>query len=51
MRPIRPASQPLSGIMMADAMMYDVSTQAIWSWVAENEIKVRRGLSSSTAPA
>jgi len=37
LRPIRPASQPLSGIMIAAAMMYEVSTQAIWSWVAENE--------------
>src|SRR5438445_5069095 len=36
-RPIRPASQPLKGIMMAAATMYEVNTQVIWSWVADNE--------------
>src|SRR5579862_7245508 len=29
--PKRPASQPVSGVMMAAATMYDVTTQAIWS--------------------
>src|SRR5580704_4939395 len=29
--PNRPASQPVSGVMIAAATMYDVTTQAIWS--------------------
>ena len=29
LRPIWPASQPLNGVMIAAAMMYEVSTQAI----------------------
>ncbi len=29
LRPICPASQPLNGVMIAAAMMYEVSTQAI----------------------
>src|SRR5215472_15562668 len=29
--PSRPASQPVSGVMIAAATMYDVTTQAIWS--------------------
>ena len=33
--PNRPASQPVSGIVIAAATMYEVSTQAIWSWAAD----------------
>src|ERR1700722_10878178 len=29
--PNRPASQPVSGVMIAAATMYEVTTQAIWS--------------------
>src|SRR5580704_10853862 len=29
--PNRPASQPVNGVMIAAATMYDVTTQAIWS--------------------
>src|SRR5271156_5472124 len=29
--PSRPASQPVSGVMIAAATMYEVTTQAIWS--------------------
>src|SRR5579872_161770 len=29
--PSRPASQPVKGVMIAAATMYDVTTQAIWS--------------------
>ena len=35
LRPYCCASQPLKGIMIAVAIMYDVKTQVIWSWVAE----------------
>jgi len=35
LRPIRPASQPVSGVMIAAATMYEVSTQVIWSAEAE----------------
>ena len=34
-RPKRPASQPESGVMIAAATMYEVSTHDIWSCVAE----------------
>jgi hypothetical protein len=37
LRPILPASQPLKGVMIATAMMYDVSTHDIWSCVADTE--------------
>ncbi len=37
LRPNCPASQPVSGVMMAAATMYEVSTQVIWSWVADSE--------------
>src|SRR6202030_1870178 len=30
-----PASQPVSGIMIAAATMYEVSTQAAWSWATD----------------
>jgi hypothetical protein len=33
--PSRPAIQPVSGIVIAAATMYEVSTQAIWSCEAE----------------
>jgi hypothetical protein len=33
--PKRPASQPVSGMVIAAATMYEVSTQAIWSWAAD----------------
>ncbi len=33
--PKRPASQPVSGIVIAAATMYEVRTQAIWSWAAD----------------
>ena len=33
--PNRPASQPVSGVMIAAATMYDVTTQAIWSCAHE----------------
>ena len=33
--PKRPASQPVSGVMIAAATMYEVTTQAIWSCEAE----------------
>ncbi len=36
-RPMLPASQPLSGVMMAVATMYEVSTQDICSCVLESE--------------
>ncbi len=35
LRPIRPDSQPVIGVMIAAATMYDVSTQVICSWDAE----------------
>jgi hypothetical protein len=35
LRPKRSASQPVSGVMIAAATMYEVSTQVIWSCVAE----------------
>ena len=31
LRPKRSASQPVSGVMIAAATMYEVSTQVIWS--------------------
>ena len=34
-RPSRAASQPVAGSITALATMYEVSTQEIWSWVAE----------------
>ena len=36
LRPKRADSQPAAEIAMADDTMYDVMTQPIWSWVAEN---------------
>ena len=33
--PNRPASQPVYGIMIAEATMYDVRTQEIWSCAAD----------------
>jgi len=35
LRPNRAASQPVGGVMIAAATMYEVSTQLIWSSVAE----------------
>jgi len=35
LRPNRAASQPVGGVMIAAATMYEVSTQLIWSWLAE----------------
>ncbi len=35
--PNRPASQPVSGVMIAAATMYEVTTQAIWSCEADSE--------------
>jgi hypothetical protein len=35
LRPNRPASHPVSGVQIAAATMYDVSTQVIWSAEAE----------------
>ena len=36
LRPMRALSQPVAGSITALATMYEVSTQEIWSWVAEN---------------
>ena len=33
--PTRPASQPVSGMVIAAATMYEVSTHAIWSCEAD----------------
>ncbi len=33
--PNRLASHPVSGVMIAQATIYDVTTQAIWSWAQE----------------
>ena len=35
LRPKRPASQPVIGVMIAAATIYEVSTQVIWSAEAE----------------
>ncbi len=33
--PNRPARKPVGGVMIAAATIYEVSTQSIWSWLAE----------------
>ena len=35
LRPNRPARKPVGGVMIAAATIYEVSTQSIWSWLAE----------------
>jgi hypothetical protein len=35
--PNRIASQPEGSVIIADATIYEVNTQAIWSWVAERD--------------
>ena len=37
LRPKRSASQPIGAVMMAEATMYEVSTQLIWSCDADSE--------------
>src|SRR6185312_6946952 len=37
LRPKRSPIQPESGVAIAAATMYDVSTHAIWSWLADSE--------------
>jgi hypothetical protein len=37
LRPSRASRKPVTGVAMAAATMYEVSTQLIWSMVAESE--------------